>query len=157
METQKILLDGTKQISEYFDLKNAENQNELKLSMFTFLVSKKEFTDIDSLIKQVKNEIETDIYHHNGNEFQIIEYSDEIRVKLVVGIKKNIKKSEEIIGSSQILVTETQKNQIETITDKFNELVDLLDSFEGCGRRKAITFTNLETAKMYAVKAITHK
>ena len=57
METQKILLDGTKQISEYFDLKNAENQNELKLSMFTFLVSKKEFTDIDSLIKQVKNEI----------------------------------------------------------------------------------------------------
>lgn len=157
METQKILLDGTKQISEYFDLKNAENQNELKLSMFTFLVNKNEFTDIDSLIKQAKNEIEIDIYHHNRNEFQIIEYSDEIRVNLVVGIKKNIKKSEEIIGSSQILVTETQKNQIETITDKFNELVDLLDSFEGCGRRKAIVYTQLELSKMMAVKAITHK
>lgn len=54
-------------------------------------------------------------------------------------------------------VTEEEQAQIQKLREAFSALGNIIEELSPNGRGKSIAITHLETAAMWAIKAITHK
>ena len=59
-------------------------------------------------------------------------------------------RGQEIIGTFNV----SSKNEVDLIKRKAAELIDLIEVYGKCPRRKAIAITGIEQAQMMAVKSI---